>query len=195
MKAINIYLLSKIQDCSEFSLYERRLSMRPQPLTVREHERESLASFISCAYRAGASLCDFDSFYYSYSIPQIGKEFDLLKITPECILNIELLNYYRAQNYTFINYTPSLYYPSTLDQYPNSLSTHSVIGQEFDNVIMILDDHFAYDNEKKLRAVRHPNPDYLYRKMLIQGVTRVREKLCLLVVNNKPIFQEILAIL
>lgn len=107
----------------------------------------------------------------------------------------EILNYYRAQNYTFINYTPSLYYPSTLDQYPNSLSTHSVIGQEFDNVIMILDDHFAYDNEKKLRAVRHPNPDYLYRKMLIQGVTRVREKLCLLVVNNKPIFQEILAIL
>lgn len=49
--------------------------------------------------------------------------------------------------------------------------------------------------KKKLRAVRHPNPDYLYRKMLIQGVTRVREKLCLLVVNNKPIFQEILAIL
>lgn len=493
MNAINLYFLSRVENCEEFALYEKRLSMRPQSLSIREHERTSLASFVSYASASGASLQDFDSFYYSYSIPQIGKEFDLLKITPDYILNIELksqeiefdkiqaqlrrnkyylrhmerqiysftytastneiyklndneclefsditilldvmrqisgiyitdigqlfraseflvsplntpqkfianeyfltkqqeefkqailtfmrqntsqyykitglagtgktlllydvakecskqgncciihcgslsdghtflnqhlqnaeiisakdaqrnfdfsgyeyifvdeahrlrgaaydaiitavsgsdkfcvwsldanqtlsqaeqkrdissqidqltplksfhltkkirtnqemanfiqllldlrdtrhfreysnvslvyadtaaeakeiLNYYRRQNYTFINYTPSLYYSSTLDQYPNSLSAHSVIGQEFDNVIMILDSHFAYDEERKLRAVRHLNPDYLYRKMLIQGVTRVREKLCLLIVENRTLFQEILSIL
>lgn len=493
MNAINLYFLSRIEDREEFALYEKRLSMRPQLLSVREHERASLASFVSYASASGASLQDFDSFYHNYSIPQIGKEFDLLKITPNYILNIELksqeiefekiqtqlkrnkhylrhtgrqiysftytastnevyqlndsetlefsditallnimrqlsgayitdinqlfraseflvsplntpekfirneyfltkqqeefkqailafmrqntwqyykitglagtgktlllydiakecskhnkcciihcgslsdghvflndhlqnvkiisakcaqryfdfseyeyifvdeahrlhnaaydaiiaavsgsdkfcfwsldanqtlsqaeqqrdissqidqltslksfrltqkirtnqemanfiqllldlrdtrhfqeypnvslvyagtvveakeiLNYYRRQNYTFINYTPSIYYASTLDQYPDSLSTHSVIGQEFDNVIMILDSHFAYDDEKKLRAVTHPNPDYLYRKMLIQGVTRVREKLCLLIVENMTLFQEILSIL
>lgn len=493
MNAINIYFLSRIEDCEEFSLYEKRMSSRLQPLTIREHEKTSLSSFVGYISSAGATISDFDSFYYSYSIPQIGKEFDLLKITSKSILNIELksqeiefdkiqtqlvrnkhylrhtglqiysfaytastnevywlnddevlefsditelldvlhqlsgiyvsdidqlfraseflvsplntpekfianqyfltkqqeefkrtiiafirqsasqyyeitglagtgktlllydivkdcskndrcciihcgalsdghlflnerlhnveiisakraqknfdfsdykyifvdeahrlheeayetivaavsgngkccfwsldanqtlsraeqqrdisaqikrlpslksfhltkkirtnqemanfiqlllnlrdarhfqeypnvslvyassieeakqiLNYYRALNYTFINYTPSIYYQSTLDQYPNSLSTHSVIGQEFDNVIMVLDGHFAYDEEKKLRATMHPNPDYLYRKMLIQGVTRVREKLCLLVVENKPLFQEILSIL
>ena len=493
MNSINLYFLSKIEDCEEFAIYEKRLSMRAQALSVREHERASLHAFVSCASASGASLQDFDSFYYNYSISQIGKEFDLLKITPDSILNIELksqeiefdkietqlrrnkhylrhlsrqiysftyvastnevyqlnggecldfsdmdtllnimhqlsgiypsditqlfraseflvsplntpekfisneyfltkqqeefkqtifsfmrqstaryykitglagtgktlllydiakecskldyccvihcgslsdghnflnshlrnveiisaktaqsnfdfsgfkyifvdeahrlrkaayaaivaaisgsdkfcfwsldanqtlskaeqrrdisgqidqlaplksfqltkkirtnqemanfiqlllnlqdarhfkeypnvslvyantadeakeiLDYYRHENYTFINYTPSIYYPSTLDQYSGSLSTHSVIGQEFDNVIMILDRYFTYDEEKKLRAVSHPNPDYLYRKMLIQGVTRVREKLCLLIVDNMPLFQNILSIL
>ena len=90
MNAINLYFLSRIEDREEFALYEKRLSMRPQLLSVREHERASLASFVSYASASGASLQDFDSFYYNYSIPQIGKEFDLLKITPNYILNIEL---------------------------------------------------------------------------------------------------------
>lgn len=493
MNSINIYFLSRIQDGTEFSLYEKRLSGRSEALTIREHEKNSLVSFISELLSSGAVLSDFESFYFSYSIPQIGKEFDLLKITPDSILNIELksqeipfdkieeqlirnkhylrhldrniysftyiasthdiywlndneqlmfsdifallkvlqqlsgmyssdidrlfraseflvsplntpdkfvenkyfltkqqeefkkaifsflrqdetqhyeitglagtgktlllydivkecskhdrccvihcgtlsngheflnrhlnnvriisaksaqhlfdfsgykyifvdeahrlhkaaydaiiaavsasakicfwsldanqtlskaeqerdiasqieqlnplksfhltkkirtnqemanfiqllldlsntrlfreypnvslvyadtveeakdvLKYYQTQGFTFINYTPSLYNPSTLDQYPNSLNAHLVIGQEFDNVIMILDDHFGYDEAKKLRAKIHPNPDYLYRKMLIQGVTRVREKLCLLVVDNQPLFHEVLTIL
>lgn len=492
MNAINLYFLARVDDPAEFFLYEKQLSKRQQPLPIREHEKSSLSAFVAYASFAGAVLNDFDSFYYSYSIPQIGKEFDLLKITPECVLNIELksqeidfdkietqlvankhylrhmgrkiysfsyvastnevywlneneilefsdiavllrvlqqlsgvyvsdinqlfraseflvsplntpekfieskyfltkqqeefkktilasmkqsisqhyeitglagtgktlllydivkecskydrcciihcgtlsdghsylnahmmnveivsaklaqqnfdfapfkyifvdeahrlhkkaysaittaiesghkfcfwsldtnqtlsqteekrniqgkiktlpslksfqltkkirtnqemanfiqllldlndtrhfqdypnvnlvyasstdeakkiLSYYQAQKYTFINYTPSLYTSSSLDQYRGGMSTHSVIGQEFDNVIMVLDGHFGYDESKKLRAVQHPNPDYLYRKMLIQGVTRVREKLCLLIVENQVLFQEILSI-
>lgn len=90
MNSINLYFLSKIEDCEEFAIYEKRLSMRAQALSVREHERASLHAFVSCASASGASLQDFDSFYYNYSISQIGKEFDLLKITPDSILNIEL---------------------------------------------------------------------------------------------------------
>lgn len=75
------------------------------------------------------------------------------------------------------------------------MDENEAIQTKVDNVIMILDRHFTYDEEKKLRAVSHPNPDYLYRKMLIQGVTRVREKLCLLIVDNMPLFQNILSIL
>ena len=90
MNAINIYFLSRIEDCENFSLYEKRISGRPQPLTIREHEKSSLSSFVAYASCAGATISDFDSFYYSYAIPQIGKEFDLLKVTPESILNIEL---------------------------------------------------------------------------------------------------------
>lgn len=90
MNSINLYFLSKIEDCEEFAIYEKRLSMRAQALSVREHERASLHAFVSCASASRASLQDFDSFYYNYSIPQIGKEFDLLKITPDSILNIEL---------------------------------------------------------------------------------------------------------
>ena len=35
-------------------------------------------------------ISKLDNFYYSYTIPHIGKEFDLLKIDKSCILNIEL---------------------------------------------------------------------------------------------------------
>ena len=90
MNSINLYFRAKIEDCEEFAIYEKRLSMRAQALSVREHERASLHAFVSCASASRASLQDFDSFYYNYSIPQIGKEFDLLKITPDSILNIEL---------------------------------------------------------------------------------------------------------
>lgn len=33
---------------------------------------------------------DYEGFIYSYSIPQLGKEFDLIKTTRDCCLNIEL---------------------------------------------------------------------------------------------------------
>ena len=33
---------------------------------------------------------DYEDFIYSYSIPQLGKEFDLIKATKDCCLNIEL---------------------------------------------------------------------------------------------------------
>ena len=107
----------------------------------------------------------------------------------------QMLLYFRAHQYVFVNYTPSQYFLSPLDQYDNSISVHSVIGQEFDKVIMILDSTFDYDESGKLRARIHPNPDYLYRNMLFQGLTRVREKLCLLIVENDNLFQRILSIL
>lgn len=107
-----------------------------------------------------------------------------------------ILNYYISNNYQFINFTPSSYYSSSFSYYQHDTpdTTHSVIGQEFDNVIMYLDEHFYY-NDNKLCAKNHVYNKYLLKPMLLQGVTRTRNKLVLVVVDNKDLFEKLLSIL
>jgi len=46
--------------------------------------------FICVYFFLTGSVADLDGFFYSFQIPQIGKEFDLLKFADEFCLNIEL---------------------------------------------------------------------------------------------------------
>lgn len=108
-----------------------------------------------------------------------------------------LLRLFISNGYTFINYTGSNYNSSSFDWY-NSYSgannTHTVIGQEFENVVMIVDNTFGYDENGILRGRIHPNPNYLYRQLLFQGMSRVRERLAIIVVDNQDVFEKALAI-
>ena len=45
-----------------------------------------------------------------------------------------------------------------------------------------MDDSFYYDENGVLQGVPHPNPDYLYPNLFYQGITRVREKIALVIV-------------
>lgn len=99
------------------------------------------------------------------------------------------------QGYVFIHFTPSRYISDSIDDFEGDHCTHAVLGQEFDKVVIILDHHFHYNSEDRLIAEHHPNPDYLFRQLLFQGVTRVREKLCLVIVDNRTLFSDILSIL
>ena len=104
-----------------------------------------------------------------------------------------LIDNYRKKDYTFINYSLSNYFESHFEQYDGDYDTHHVIGLEFDNVLMVLDDTFYYDDSNVLRGIGHPNPDYIYTKLLYQGLSRVREKLALVVVDNEQLLQKILS--
>lgn len=108
----------------------------------------------------------------------------------------EIIKYYKDKNYYFINYTPSLFSGDRLDnfKYLANSNTHKVIGQEFDNVLMYIDQNFYYENEI-LKSYSHPNPDYLYDKLFFQGITRVREKLAILVLNNIDVYEKLLKII
>lgn len=104
----------------------------------------------------------------------------------------QIIHYYEnTKNYIFINYTASFYVSSSISDYSTEYHTHNVIGQEFDNVMMLINEDFYYENNK-LCAKPHPNPDYLYVKLLYQGATRAREKLCLVVKNNLDFYEKIL---
>ena len=54
---------------------------------------------------------------------------------------------------------------------------------------------FYYTEEGKLEGVPRPDPDVLYPNLFYQGITRVQEKLALIVLNNEPLFDQISAIL
>ena len=84
--------------------------------------------------------------------------------------------------------------PTSIDHYGGDINTHHVIGQEFDNVMIMMDNNFQYGEDGDLQAIQHPNPDYLFPKLFYQAVTRAREKLCILVVENKELFEKINAI-
>lgn len=72
--------------------FEAQLSERHGLLrALKSHEVSSLTSLVDCLCSTGMlSTGSFDGFAFSFSIPQIGKEFDLLKVTDDTVLNVEL---------------------------------------------------------------------------------------------------------
>ena len=106
----------------------------------------------------------------------------------------KIIDYYvQDKDYEFISYTPSRV-KSRLDTFDGYENTHQVIGQEFDNVIFSMDDNFKYTEDGKLQGKAHPNPDYIFYKLWYQGVSRARERLCILVIGNEELFYNLLKV-
>lgn len=98
------------------------------------------------------------------------------------------------QNYSFINYTSTLYPKNgqvgfeRIDYNRNTVGNpHKVIGQEFENVGVLIDKHFYYDNNK-LKAHTMYNNVYSPKDMLYQAITRVIQTLEIIVVENIEVF-------
>ena len=104
------------------------------------------------------------------------------------------------KNFSFINYTSTLYPEKgqvgfeVIDYNGNTVGNpHRVIGQEFENVGVLIDKHFYYDNNK-LRAYTMYNNVYSPRDMLYQAITRVIQTLEIIVVDNIEVFKTLVAI-
>ena len=100
MKAVNLYLLTRMPDHMAMSGVYQSLSGLAGSKMISPHEAASLCALTDLLTDSlTASQEDsfewmplLDGFFFSYVIAHIGKEFDLLKISPdgECVLNIEL---------------------------------------------------------------------------------------------------------
>lgn len=101
---------------------------------------------------------------------------------------------FRKRGYTFITFTPSQYVSNTIDHYSAYINSHQVIGQEFDKVVLVLDNNFRYSKKGELEAREHPNPDYLFPRLFYQNISRAREKLCIIVLRNMDLFKTLLMI-
>lgn len=107
----------------------------------------------------------------------------------------EMISYFRKNGYVFINYPKSGNAPCPYSEYEDDYDAHHVIGQEFDNVLLLMDDSFYYDKSKKLQGIPCPDPEYLYPNLFYQGISRVREKIAVLVVGAPKLFSDITTIL
>ena len=89
MKSISIYTLTRNQNIECLQKLERHLSGREYSLKMREWELDSMKELVK---QLELQMSDVSSlrFFYSFQIPKLGKEFDLLQIKEEQIINIEL---------------------------------------------------------------------------------------------------------
>ena len=141
-------------------------------LTNKIRTNKELALFITC-------LRDLSKYRSEYSFPNVKILFE-----PQKCEALQVIKKLEIDGYTFISYTPSLY-NYELNYQSSQHNTHNVIGQEFDGVCMLIDDHLYYTPEGRLAGKLHPNPDYLFEQLLYQGLTRVRRKIALVVTSEE----------
>lgn len=90
MEAINIYTYSRIQEdmATEF---ENILSQRSKKLAVKVQEFAAIKTLVDLLLDIDIEIKNFENFFASFTIEQIGKEFDLIKPDKDnLVLNIEL---------------------------------------------------------------------------------------------------------
>ena len=89
MKPISIYAITREQDLSSLQKLEQHLSGRQHPLPIKAWELETMKALVTNLERHMSDVYSL-RLYYSFQIPHLGKEFDLLQIKEDQILNIEL---------------------------------------------------------------------------------------------------------
>ena len=68
------------------------MSLRRRFLHVKQWEMVSLKAFCDHVTDCVGNAVLFD-FYYSFEIPKLGKEFDLLRISDDMVVNVELKSF------------------------------------------------------------------------------------------------------
>lgn len=107
----------------------------------------------------------------------------------------EFIEVLRSEDWNYINYTNSLYTSDPFDEsiishvYDNS---HKVVGQEFEKVAVVLNQNFFY-RDGRLNGTT--SSYYNSMKMLFQILTRTKNKLYLIIVNNENLLKDILFLL
>ena len=127
-------------------------------------------------------------------------------ITIQYFENVEtaedFIKKYQSHGWTYISYTPKMHGQGGSYQKYNinsifSQTAHEVIGQEFDNVVVIVGKNFSYNSNGILSYDRSEDTSlpYLPHKMLFQAITRVRKKLKIIIINNPDILERCIEIL
>jgi len=85
IRTMNLFSLISIKDDEVAQKCLSILSTKFQPLEI-----ETINSLCCELAKSGAEISDLNDFYIGFEIPQISKEFDLLRIGKKKIINVEL---------------------------------------------------------------------------------------------------------
>lgn len=150
-------------------------------LTKKIRTNKELSSFIQGLFDSSKknSVLDYSNVNLQY--------FSYMESTKGFIKSL------KRQGWTVIDYTVPQYNGAEIYKMHTGeaeANTHEVIGQEYDNVVVVIGSAFWYSKDGKLMSSRSLH--YSPIKMLLQIVTRARKKLCIVVVNNPSVFQKCL---
>lgn len=113
MKEVNLEsIIDAYNNFGKEELYNKYLSF----FGVRDHEPEDLKSFVDKIRANIASFKELEGYYLGFKIPQISKEFDILRIGKESVINVELKNEFTTEERIKKQLKQNKYYLSILER-------------------------------------------------------------------------------
>ena len=157
MRSISIYALTRNQNTDSLSKLERQLSGREYFLKIREWELQSMKALVRQLESHMTKVCSL-RFFYSYQIPKLGKEFDLLQIKDDQIINIELKSGAVSEEAIRKQLMQNRYYLSVLGR---SIQSYTYISSQNRLVRLTNHDHIAEADWTELcRSLQKESSDY-----------------------------------
>ncbi|MFX4154075.1 ATP-binding protein [Aliarcobacter butzleri] len=105
------------------------------------------------------------------------------------------IEYLKSLGWEHIYLTNSLRTAEPLDnvKFSSNNSSHQAIGQEYEDVVIVINEYFYYTEQLKLSY----NAEYYYNPLetLFQAITRTRKKLKLVIINNENIYKRCIQII
>lgn len=161
---------------------EKELLCTPYKLTDKIRTNKEIAYFIR------------QLFNIKKNIPNIDYTNIELTYCKDCYSAKLLLQELLERGWKTPNYTPGtrsfFHYEAYLSN--DTESAHSVVGQEFNNVVVVIDESFKYNSQGDLIA---DNTYYSQRQMLYQIITRTKKKLHIVIINNEVMLNRCIDIL
>lgn len=161
---------------------EKELLCTPYKLTDKIRTNKEIAYFIR------------QLFNIKKNIPNIDYTNIELTYCKDCYSAKLLLQELLERGWKTPNYTPGtrsfFHYEAYLSN--DTESAHSVVGQEFNNVVVVIDESFKYNSQGDLIA---DNTYYSQRQILYQIITRTRKKLHIVIINNEVMLNRCIDIL
>ncbi|HFP7531844.1 TPA: DNA/RNA helicase domain-containing protein [Campylobacter jejuni] len=168
--------VTKIKDIPNIKKYQLSSKIR--------HNKE-LASFIYQMFNL-KKINKYKNHNYDYKNVIIHFENNLINAE-------KYVKHLKHIGYEHIYLTNSLHTKETLDRikFSSNISAHKSIGQEYDNVLVIIDEYFYYKDNK---LYYNKNTHYNAIETLFQAMSRVRKKLFILIISNQEIYENCMKI-
>jgi hypothetical protein len=93
----------------------------------------------------------------------------------------------------FIN--PHRYSDDAFADLDESFGSRHIVGREYSSVVMLMDSSFSYDEAGYLRGIPEPDPEYPYPNIFYSDISRVREHLALVILDDPELLENILSII
>lgn len=157
MKAISVYAITRTQSLEHLQKLERQLSGRTSFLKMRKWEWESMRDLTDQLEAHMPEIARL-RFFYSFQIPRLGKEFDLLQIKEDQILNIELKSGVVSDEAIRRQLLQNRYYLSVLGK---PIRSYTYISSQKRLVRLTNHDHLAETDWGKLcEELKNTSKDY-----------------------------------